>query len=70
VHKKFRYGIDNLFVVEMCRVCNESYLGIHFVRWHEGPECKMCKSERGSHHFIRFNNMDPGEKPEVLGVLM
>ena len=69
VHKTFWCKIDNLFVVQICKVCNESYPGIQVVRWHEGPIYKRCNSERGAHHFSCFNNMDPGEQYEVLRVL-
>jgi predicted Fe-S protein YdhL (DUF1289 family) len=69
VHKKFRAKIDNLSIAQMCHVFQESYPGIQVVRGSEGPICKRCKKERGSHHFSRWNHMDPGEKPHVLRVL-
>lgn len=39
------------------------------MRHYEGPICRQYKSERGAHHFCRYNNMDPGEKPHILRVL-
>jgi len=69
VHKKFRAKIDSLSIVQMCHVCRESYPGIRVLRGSEGPICKRCKFERGSHHFSQWNNMDPGDQPHVLNVL-
>ena len=69
MHKKFQARIDSLSSVKMCQFCNECYLGIHAHRWHEGPICLRCMREKGTHHFSRFKNMDPGEKPDVLRVL-
>ena len=68
-HKNFRSRIDNLHIVQMCHLCKESYPGIEVVRGIEGPICKRCKSERGSHCFSHWNNMDPGEQPHVLKIL-
>lgn len=50
-------------------MCNECYPGIQVVRWHEGSISKGCMCEKGVHHFSCFNNVDPGEKPNVLRVL-
>ena len=30
-----------------------------------GPICKICRGEKVSHHFSRFNNMDVVEQPKV-----
>jgi predicted Fe-S protein YdhL (DUF1289 family) len=69
VHKSFRVKIDNLSIAQICHVFQESYPGIQVVRGSEGPICKRCKQERGSHHFSRWNHMDIDEKPHVLKVL-
>lgn len=69
VHKKFRAKIDQLSIVQMCHVCCECYPGIQVVIASKGPLCKRCKGERGTHHFSRWNNMDPVEQPKVLKVL-
>jgi len=69
VHKKIWLRIDSLFVMHMCHVCNECYPHIQVFILHEGPICKICKSEKGAHRFSHFNNMDPGEQPEVLRIL-
>ena len=69
VHKKFREKIDNLSIAQMCHVCHESYPGIQVLMGSEGPICKRCKQERGSHRFSQWNHMDPGEQPHVLRVL-
>lgn len=61
VHKIFREKIDSLLVVQMCHICQESYLGIQVLRDCKGPVCRQCKNERGSHHFSGYNNMDPSE---------
>lgn len=55
--------------MHMCQVCDECYPGIQVIRWHDGPICKICRGEKGAHRFSHFNNMDLGEKPEVLIVL-
>ena len=39
------------------------------MRHSKGPVCNRCKSERGAHHFCRYNSMDPGEQPNILRVL-
>jgi ATP-dependent DNA helicase PIF1 len=69
VHKKFRAKIDNLSIAQMCHVFHESYPGIQVLMGSEGPICKRCKQERGSHRFSQWNHMDPGEQPHVLRVL-
>lgn len=69
VHKKFQLRIDNLFDVHMCHVCNECYPVTQVVRFHKETICKICMSGKGAHRFSHFNNMDPGEQPEVLRVL-
>ena len=53
----------------MCHVCHEPYLGIKVLKVYDGPICQRCKNERGSHHFSKWNNMDPRYQPEVLKVL-
>ena len=55
--------------IEMCHVCHESYPGIKVVKVSDGSICQRCKNERGSHHFSKWNNMDPGDQPKVLKVL-
>lgn len=69
MHKIFRTKIDSLSFVQMCHIFQESYPRIHVLRHSEGPICRRCKSERGAHHFCRYNNMDLGEKPHILRVL-
>eukprot|EP01018_Ginkgo_biloba_P029278 Gb_13702 [translate_table: standard] len=66
-HRAFRSRIDNLYVVQMCHVCNECYVGIRVFQTLDGPKCARCKSERGAHRFSMWNNMDPKEQPDVLG---
>jgi hypothetical protein len=68
-HKKFCAEIDKLSIVKMCHICHESYPRINVCKGFEGPIFHRCKQERGSHHFSRWNNMDPGEQPQVLLVL-
>lgn len=41
------------------------YPSIQVVRLHEGPICKICRGEKFSHYFSRFNNMDVVEQPKV-----
>ena len=53
-HKRFREKIDSLSVVQICHIFQESYPRIQVLRDSEGPVCRRCKSERGSHHFYQL----------------
>lgn len=66
IHKKFRERIDKLGHIQMCHVCEESYLGIQVVNTDTGPMCTRCKKEGNRHRFSSGNHMNPGLQPLVL----
>jgi hypothetical protein len=68
-HQKFHDRIDRLAQVQMCHVCEESYVGIQVFNTNTGPMCMRCRREGTHHIFSSHNHMDPGLQPRVLGVL-
>jgi hypothetical protein len=66
-HQKFRYRIDRLAQIQMCHVCDESYVRIQV--FNIGPKCMRCRREGTYHRFSAQNHMDPGSQPRVLEVL-
>eukprot|EP01018_Ginkgo_biloba_P010190 Gb_29816 [translate_table: standard] len=65
-HRASRSRIHKLSIVQMCHVCNESYVGMKVFQRSDRPKCALCKYERGAHRFSVWNNMDPKEHPYVL----
>ena len=65
-HRKFHEPIDQFTEVQMCHVCQESYVGVHIRNTSIGPMCLQCLREGSNHRFSVANHMDPGFQPHVL----
>ena len=68
-HKIFRERIDKLGYIQMCYVCEDSYVGIQVMTTNTRLMCTRCKSERTHHRFSSQNNMNPGLRTLVLASL-
>ena len=68
-HRRFRDHIDRLEEVQMCHVCQESYVRIQVFKTNTNTVCIWCKRERTNQRFSVGNHIDPRTQPHVLGVL-
>jgi hypothetical protein len=56
-HENFSERIDKLGHIQMCHVCEESYLNMQVVTTNTGSMCMRCKREGTSHRFSSQNHM-------------